>query len=496
MRVKSGTWFWAGLALAFAIPYQLHSNFILNQFYVHGALAYDTGLLASLIWRNDWSLSYAVGEGYVPFFRAHISPFLLAASGLSHVLPMNMVQYFASFMGVMYAMHAVIAFVILTKLFALRIIWATPMALGFAFNGIVMDSVWLTHYEFFTPLCIIVFLVFLAMQRYGLATGAFILALSVREDSGFHIAAILGLVVIWRFLTHATIRSQWHEWCFLGGALTWSITAFAIKKIYFPGLDLEISEYFGEPLYSHVTWDIIAQRLAYVWHEKTILWLPFLITILWWLRNRTQHFLLLGFLANIPWFLIGLLAVIGEKYARIYGYYLFPFTVSLLWPLLATLLQYGRDMPAPVKRSALILQALLIAATLVGYDGTRWRFFPLNSDFITQTNPTQEQAVETFRIKLENHRQELGNIRIDDGMLSLFPKKLPYLPHYLLTPSRLPTDSIVFFEKSLRAEMIDEEVALNHLPYFYKVAGTNIRVRTKRSLDELPSFRDMLESTD
>ena len=215
--------FWLGLALVVAITFYCQQNVVLNQFYHQGALTFDNGLFSSLIWRNNWLLYYADGISHdqnSSFYRTHISPFLLSPSAISYLLPLSMAQFYAAFIASMFALLAAIMYGLLNILFCVRLSYAALLALGFASSGLIADSLWLPHYEFFIPAFILLFLTCLATGQNKASWIFFSLSLSVREDAGLHIACLLLTIMACRRLTWMALASQRRErlWLPLNGA--------------------------------------------------------------------------------------------------------------------------------------------------------------------------------------------------------------------------------------------------------------------------------------
>jgi hypothetical protein len=196
------------------------------------------------------------------------------------------------------------------------------------------------------------------MGNCRLALASFIFTVLVREDAGFHLVAVLGLLTALKFFQKKPIRT---EIKYIAAALTCSIIAFTLNRLIMSEYDVQGHVfkliYSGDAFYAHLTWELISERLTKIANQQSHLWLGFMITMLWALWRR-DIYLTIGYLSALPWFLVNITAF-NPNTGTLYAYYSFPFVIAFGWPLLAALWRHGPHLPKWSLRDALILQLLL-----------------------------------------------------------------------------------------------------------------------------------------
>lgn len=485
------------LLLVFLLPFQLHYNYLLNLFYHAGAAYFDAGLFAHLLWHNDWTLMNPHLRGDFSYFAVHFSPFLLLVSQASHFAPTHMVEFFAFFMASIYASLS------LTFYWALRQFWQPTqirqiiamavVAIAVAFNGIVTKGMWLPHFEFLMPLSIFLFLWHLQRQNKALSIAFLLLTLSLREDAGVHLAAIVGLVGAVRFWQErkwSAIRTE--SWLFAGGCvyslLAWKITASVPKT---PGaLDVFAQIYSGTPPFAHLTLGLLSDRAQHMLAEHIHLWLGCLVTLIWAFRTR-DPFLPLGFAAYAPWIALNMLAK-NANTGYLYAYYAFPFVLSLAWPLLALRYQHGENAPQPVIRRTLVLQALLVGIALVAWDGgpsfgpnsgAKWGGYRLLKGAVNAS------LVHEFVAKFNAGVGDLGVVIADAGTASLVGGKYHAVPVQMLYGYAGKADTLLFMcPLPLVSQEITGLIARNNWNHRYRMSGAPICISSNRGIGQLGNF--------
>ena len=81
---------WIAALVIALIPALAYGNFILNHFYLQGAYFWDSGAVASVIWRRDMWLTYALLFPLGSLYAYHVMPLLSLLTLVSRWLPIGM----------------------------------------------------------------------------------------------------------------------------------------------------------------------------------------------------------------------------------------------------------------------------------------------------------------------------------------------------------------------------------------------------------------------
>ncbi|NBX03624.1 MAG: hypothetical protein EBR02_06145 [Alphaproteobacteria bacterium] len=484
----------------FLIPFQLHYNYILNAFYHFGAGYGDAGLFAQLIWHGDWKLTVPgpFGNAAYSFLAIHFSPILILLTQLSYFIPTHMVEYDAAYISSIYALFSVALFAMFYAAIGARnhlhMMLLAAVAILFAFNSIIMNGLWYVHIEYGMPAGILLFLLCYVKRWKRLGIFFFIFTLLVREDGGFHLTAILGLIGLLKLLETRKFSAVRREAMFIALAFTFSIFAWVCTFLviqYWGGRGQSTWElmYAGKPAYAHLSFEMIWERLTVLFRERIYLWLGFYITICWAVWKRNAYYAL-GFCAYIPWFLLHLTAV--QKMAgELQAYYPFPFLVALGWPMLAVMFRYGFPLPRGKASEALILQILMVAVGLMTWNSNDrlLRFSPTQGwgTFKVQRGAEHSDVIRQFMVQFNAGAGELGSVMGDSGALALLKgeykgsflsqlnakKKVDTLLYMSASKSRFPGKDII------------AAVQNSKLPNHYCMGGASICMFTNRSLEQL-----------
>lgn len=503
------TWLFWGL-LVFIIPFQLHYNYLLNEFYHYGT-PYgdgDTIMLAHTMWRPDWRFMNPRMFGDYPSFAIHFTPLLWIISQTSHFIPTYMPEWYAGFNASVYAALGLTLFYILyccaPYLNAWKIGIVALLSIGFSFNDIIMSGIWITHFEYLVPLTILLFLLHYVRGTRALTIIFFIIALLSREDAGFHITAVLGLMAIIRYYQARRLNSIKKEAVFIFCACAYSLFAVwavgAIGKPYQPLFgnynDVLSHGYMGVPAYAHLSWELLWERAQTIFQQRISLWAGLLVMIAAAIYTRNPY-LIIGFIAYIPWFVFNWTAKVIAPGILAF-YYAFPFIVSLGWPPFAAMLRYGLPLPSAIVRQVLILQALLIAIGLIVWNAGEKRvdFGPYHGarlgSYLLQKGADNREMVRHFMSILESQPEELGNIAIDDSMLFLSMWPFHGEPMYRGND----VNTLVYFRPLESTPALMRQRAKNHhLTQHYCVSGTTICLFTNRGREQLGGFNMLLRET-
>ncbi len=88
------------------VPLAGFATMALNNSHIQGGFLLDTGLLASLIWHSDWTLTELLAMGGCAYLVTHMAPIFLLLPVLSRILPLGTAQYFVLVVGASYALLA------------------------------------------------------------------------------------------------------------------------------------------------------------------------------------------------------------------------------------------------------------------------------------------------------------------------------------------------------------------------------------------------------
>lgn len=415
--------------IAALIPFVLHFNYIVNDFYYYGS-SYDPGLLSSLIWRNDAALTTWAIHGDSTYFAVHFSPFLALLNQLSYIVPLAKAEFYAAFMAAVYGLLSLAMYLALTSIVASRrgrvLAGLAALSIAFSFNGAVMQGVWMPHFEYAIPAGIFMFLLFHALGRPRWAMAFFVFTLSLREDAGLHLAGVLGLLILIDYAKTRSLAAIRASAVFAGIAVLYSLAAWGMTFWLrdFLGLSGSVFQqiYTGSPPYAHLTAELLAARLKTIALEKIYLW-PGLVLLAGWSVYKRNPYWLAGYAVCLPWFLLNWTAAYAYT-GTLYAYYAFPFVIALGFPVLAGLWQYGKNLSAPAVREVLLLQAALVCAGLVAWNieagrvgfgpayGARW------GSYLPIQDAQSRSAARDFA-GLLMQSDDLGVVVADESVMAL-----------------------------------------------------------------------------
>ncbi|MEM8642733.1 MAG: hypothetical protein AAGG51_28525 [Cyanobacteria bacterium P01_G01_bin.54] len=490
--------------LVFILPFSVNYGFVIDYFYRCQAPVLDAGLYAGLLWKNSWALLYpsVVGPaaGVESFLHTHMMPIYWFASALSYVLPLNMVQTVAFYIGLACAVPAIASYVFLIHQFkikqpGLNLLWIAILSLLFAFNGITQAIIGYPHPEVVAIALLISFLLLWASQKYGWALLPFSLCLMVREDLGFHIVAILGLVLLlyWRESLRFW-QSAWASWTvlFASIAMLYSCGALAAQDLLFPGGQaLFQTTYLGIPPYAHISAAFLWQRLSIYLTTKQYVYWPAIATVMMALYPRRRLALLIGFAAYLPWFMVHFLAV-TEQAGLLIGYYAYPFVVSLAWPLIYPWLNAQQPTAATQQWAIKTFAVGIIVSIVGGWISPVAGTIDL-SHFLHHANV---RAFNAFTAAVEM-QQDLGQVYIDESVAALMPTHFQRSERLLFLPEGQPVETLLYCEPSLEPEKLQQVTQAQSFEYEFEIQGTPLKLKTNLDPQTLESgWSEILEPVD
>jgi len=482
---------YAAALVVLTVPFAAYSISILYSFYGIGSSFHDAGWSAYLIHESDFLVHNppCVDDG-VSWFNSHISPLFLATSGLGRLLPLTRIQFYAAYIGVSHALPAIAVFWLLMSGYHMTrpvpCFIAALLALFFSFDGLALAIARFPHFTMFLVGTGIMFLVAMVLGRVKIAALFFLLCLSTREDAGFHLFALLSILF---FLERGEGIPFCEQRPILGFAivgLVYSASAVSLQHALSDArYSLLINEYLGNPLFSQVEPGLILRRLLGWFAYRPYVVFPAICTLVWAIVRRNPY-LMLGYVAFLPWGLLHLIAA-REMVGTLPSYYAFPYMFANLWPLISLLIQQRqseghRSILEPVCGFALLILTSFITAGHL-HNPTHLAF-PIG--FVSPPSIARQAAVDNAlqRLAATPARQELGATLVDQSVAALVPERYQ-AENILSAESHLEPDSIIFFTGGFESALARNMAAKAGLEREYEIAGTPIRVGTNHSLSNL-----------
>lgn len=463
-------------ALCFLVPFLAGFSYILNHFHVKGGYLHDTGWFAALIWHpQEFNLANPVVLDNDLFYNTHLSPILYAIGRLSFFWPFGPVTWFACFQGAILGGSGLLASLALRRMpyLAQRPLWLVVLAMAYAFSGLAMAILSYPHIEALGTLMACAAIAAFFSDRRLVAVMFLLLALSVREDMGFHIVAPLGLLWLWTLWSRRRLTAGGDILAFLLLAFGLSLTAVLARSALYPADDAFTRIYTGTPPYAHLTWAVVKERLVILFTLRLYLVLPAAVALLaaiaW--RNPVP---LIGFLAYIPWFALNFTAFSGAA-GEMAIYYPFPFQIAIFWFLWWTGTLARETVAAEKPPGRLLVPVFLAAGLMIGVPlkdlGDRWErtLGDLLPAWDTATIAATERAAES----IAQNRDLLGRIKADPAMLSLRPRAFLWEDNIENPDSGDgPPETLIWHANSIRMPETRQRLAAFGADALYRITGT------------------------
>ncbi len=479
---------WPGLLIAALITCILVRLAVLNVFYTTGDM-HDPGWMATIMWHNRWRLP---GPPAFPgrYFAEHISLTMWLANALSFVVPLPKFDYYAACIAATHALFAAGVYrawqLTESRFTAARSAVAILVALAAAFSGVGVVALGLPHPELAIPALALWFVIAVARRAYVAACCWLAACLLAREDAGLHVFLLLALwiaVLAWR--QRAITRDiRWLS-SFAIAALSYSVTLFLAKHVFFPAGNVFVRSYPGIPAWHHVTAPFILDRLHFYLTERTYLLLPMLLTFIWACIIRNP-LLPLGYIAVLPWLLLSFLAIHDTPGTLSY-YYAFPFWLSLAWPLVA--LRVWRDTSSHLTRRW--PYALLLLVSIAGWQRDHLAIYPLltspagDSPFLYNDTLRDRGRYQAFTDYFLANRPLFGPIALDEGTFGLLIDHADRSTWLELWPADSPPETMIYFIGGFEWQTRVRPLLRSHIyRCIYAVPGTRIQLAARNPLSE------------
>ena len=480
----------AGVAV-FAIPFVAYAINVLHVFYVTGSSFYDAGWSAYLIHDADFAIHNPLfADSGISWFEQHVSPLFIVTTAIGRLVPLTRIQFYAAYNGVAHALPALAVFWLLVSGYRMatpaRCAVAALLGLLFAFNGLALTIAQFPHFTMLIVGAGMMFLVALVLRHYAVAACFFALCLTIREDAGFHLFALLALFCVIERWRGTAWREQKPVALFAFAGFAYSAAAMSLQHAFGDGHLLLGSEYLGNPPFAHLTLSLMAARFVGWLVFRHYVVVPAMVALGWAILRRNPS-IALGYVAFVPWALVHLAAA-RDLLGVLPFYYAYPFMFASFWPLLGLFVEQRRagglmSLREPVGGFALL--------TIASFVPSPYQHNPTNidlpADFFAPPSLARQHATDLALARLAGAPQ-LGTQLVDQSVLALVPDR--YRAGSLLsqTPHARP-DSIVYFADGFSHSRAQEMAGEAGLTRLYAVPGTAIRVASNRVLDGVDGLR-------
>jgi hypothetical protein len=473
------------------IPFFAFSTLVLHQLYISGSFLWDVGFQANLMWQGDPRLPTSPAMPGGSFYATHVTPVLSFIALFAGILPVPMTDLFAGFIGIAHALPGIGVFWLLLKGYQLRtplaIATAGLIALLFAFDGLALAIARYPHFEMLLAGSAVLFIAALLQRRLIIASICFVLCLATREDAGFHLFAVLSVWLAldrWRGVRRPM---QTATVIFAALALLYSVAALAAQSAIFPEHQSSFARiYLGHPALGGITPETVFIRVVACVVYRTYIVLPAVIALVWAVLARNPY-IVVGYVAVMPWTLLHLLAATPLA-ATLSSYYAFPFVIASFWPLAGALLG-----PQPIAaRQVMMGFTLMLAASFTALSsqhnpaGMR---FP--DAFLSPPSAEERHAIDRAIAALVRAKPDLGRVLVDGSILAFAPAAFSWSEGVPGRPAE-PPNTIIYFARGYEAATIVAIAEAAQLDKTYRVPGTPIVLLSDRSLTEVEALSSII----
>jgi len=487
---------WASVAAlaVTGIPFAAFAVLVLHHFYVKGGVFYDSGLLALLLSEQDPRLPTPPIFGGGSFFAIHVTPIFAAAALIRRLLPVTDAQFFAGFIGFCHALPGLGTFWLLHSRLGLRrpfeMAVAAVVAIAFSFNGQALAIARYPHFEILIVGTFILFSVALIGRQLAVASICFAACLATREDAGFHLFAVLFLLIALNQYCGVSWRAQTPEIVFAAIALIYSLAVLELQWELSPRQAPLTRVYLGDPPFGTLTFAIVSERLLGYLNYRTYIVLPALIAIFWAVRSRNPY-IVIGYVAFLPWAVVSLTAQ-NDIAGTLSGYYAYPFLIASFWPLIGVLLD-GRLREC---RKSAAVSVIAFSAMIAGsFTAVSRQYNPghleLLASFLAAPSLARQAMTEQAVEQLSQSKAELGGVLVDGSVLALAPGGYSSGETVSGAPTSHP-DTVIYFADGYEAAAARTIAMAEGLDQHYQIPGTSIRLATDRSLVPSSSLTALL----
>ncbi len=460
-------------------------RYMLNHFFARAPYLLDSGMLSGLSYRNGLLLPpHKIACDYIDvYYDVYVSPMTSMFSALSYAAPVDRLEWFSFVAGAVYVPIGLAVYFVASRLDPASALRRLPItlvaALAFSFNGLVLWMIGYPHFEAAMPGLTCLALAALVTGRTRTAWVCLALAASVRQDGGIHVATAVAplLFLSWRGVEMTPTRRKLV--ITIGVALAISLVGMVSQKLFFHPVGRLTQAYLGDPLYSHLSMEVLADRAWRFVETNQLIYYPFLATCLIAALRRDARYLL-GWVSVVPWFLFSFLAV-EEVKAAFFAYGVGPLIIGVFWVYL-----YGAHLaPMPRRLRAGVLEAVFAVVCLSSTFGA-YRAAPKALWFIAADmavmKPQDRPAVHAFVAAIHEHRARFGRLHADGAIATLAMQHLA--PHEIWNAGMIGVDTLAFHRDSPSQHEIMADLIANTLDVCTRVRKTGILLCTR---DRLPA---------
>lgn len=449
--------------------------FVWNHF-LTGPYLLDSGWFSALVYRAGWLPDNPPCTNSLrEYFGLHVAPILSVASLLSYALPLGRVEYYCLFQGLIYApLGGVTALLARCKGFDRTLSGALLVLVGsllFAFNGQVLACLGYPHFEVFLAAGLCVMLASFAAGSKRLAWLGLVLVGITREDGGFHAAAFVLAALVCSFTGRPFSITRRTLLMMLAVSLLMSVAGVIAQRAFFETANLFRHLYTGEPPYAHITAAVLQQRLARLPEDAAFMVWPFIATLALAILSRDARYLL-GWFAELPWFVLNLLAL--EELKSVFSIYTgFPFIASIFW--VGAYGQIGRECLGKRRwLSALALVSALASA------GMYWSHPDPFVDVMRRASvpvDVPSAGLGEFAAHLARDPLAYGRVLVDRGVASWAVTSLPAercVSDLASVPALSAFDGISFFREGSLGPELPRFIAKSPYSKCGRIRGTDV----------------------
>jgi hypothetical protein len=405
-----------GRLASFLVPWAVVTAYTLNNFYVAGGRFWDDGLFAYFAaFTDEWPMLMPdvqhrdAGMPRDTFFRTHFMPFFYLTSALYKLISfIPPAAYLSILQGVWTGLLGLSAFIVCEQV---GIALALAVSASTALCGPTLGALGFPHVELAIPGLLALFFSLRIKGRDLGAYTALALCLMIREDAGLHASGVLVLLSIAQWLAGEPIKEVRRNVLIACVCFGYAVLALGLQFLVYPAHVSSLErQYLGRPIWAHLTWQLIVDRIPPFFTGYAYAAGPLLILMMAALWKRNLR-LLVGALAPVPWIVLSLVAV-GPQ-VGLGAYYSFPLIIGLAWPTIAK----------PNSRFAAVLQLIMASVSIVlfaawgapDHDNAPWkRFWFTDFSRIGRYEAVLREAV--------SHRTELGRLMLDDAVVAFIPE--------------------------------------------------------------------------
>ncbi len=492
-------WLLTVRALCCLVPASLAASYTINCFYVRGAPLLDAGWFA---WLGANALIWPIPNPPVfggAYLAIHFSPIFFVLAWLHGAVPtMPAPVYFALTQGAWFGLLGLATGLCVLPGLISRWLPGLLLALVTAGNGVTLATVGFPHFEIAIPALL---LLTLALREAGpvsrirwLWPVPLLLLLTIREDAGLHAATILGCLAAWRVIRAGRVRAGVPDLVLAVACALASGAELGLQKFGVPGGGASLAgTYLGTPWLAHVNRAFVAERVHYLFKDRSYVWVPLLLLAGAAAATRDLR-LLVGAVACLPWLAVSFVAVSAQA-GEMWDYYSFPLMIGLCWPMLAA--RPGLHADDAARRRYAVVQAVvsvLSIALFIGSGGNHdrhpWRGFP--PIWAGRIQPT-ERAMDAML----HRRAAFGRLVVDDAVASMRLDAFgPSEWHYALafTDDQIAaTDTLMYQPRTWMQRRKMQIIAAAHLDNCYTLRDTYFVICSRHALDTTDGLLDPVD---